>query len=228
MQIKKEEIRQAILAAAKVEFLEKGYEKASLRTIAKKAKVTKGSIYTYFKNKDTLFTTLTAPAMDFFYQHMSDSYCDQSLKRSSTGLSKTLNHAKEDTRLHCAAILEDYETFQLLFFHSAGSSVEKCRETIIQLYARQSHRYYALLGERRPEFTTNVSEMFLHTLGACYIAMIEELLLHSPTEEELNAFVEQLSAFVHFGIENMLLHQGLKQQTNEQNRNATQVEQESL
>ena len=50
----KEETRAAILSAAKEEFEEKGYEDASMRSIANKAGITVGNIYRYFDNKEDL------------------------------------------------------------------------------------------------------------------------------------------------------------------------------
>ena len=55
-----------ILAAAENEFLEKGYEDAALREIARKAGVTTGALYGYFKNKQELFGTL----VEEDYNHM--------------------------------------------------------------------------------------------------------------------------------------------------------------
>lgn len=47
-----------ILQAAREEFLEKGYEDAWLRDISKKAGVTTGALYGYFKNKEALLGAL--------------------------------------------------------------------------------------------------------------------------------------------------------------------------
>lgn len=50
-----------ILAAAKTEFLEKGFRNASLRTIVKLAGVTTGAFYGYYSNKGSpLFCTRRA------------------------------------------------------------------------------------------------------------------------------------------------------------------------
>ena len=56
----KEETRQAIIAAAKEEFREKGYENASMRSIAEKADITAGNIYRYFQNKEELSRRIIA------------------------------------------------------------------------------------------------------------------------------------------------------------------------
>ena len=48
MQVKKEDLRQQILEAAKQEFLDKGYENSSMRVIAKKANTTHGEYLSLF------------------------------------------------------------------------------------------------------------------------------------------------------------------------------------
>lgn len=49
--------KKRLVDAAKKEFLEKGYEKASLRKICADANVTTGAMYFFFKNKQDLFTS---------------------------------------------------------------------------------------------------------------------------------------------------------------------------
>ncbi len=210
MQVRKPEVRQSILTAAENEFLERGFEKASLRGIAGRAGVTKGNIYIYFNSKDQLFTTLAAPAMEFFERSMNEPISDECVERNSRSASAAFRQHMKDTHAHFQTVLEHYTAFKLLFFHSAGSSVENCREYIIQMYSRQSRRYYALLGERRPEFKTDVSEMFLHAMGACYVNAIEEIILHKPDKKEMQYFIEQITTFVHFGLEHMFKQQRLK------------------
>ncbi len=50
--------REVLIEAAKNEFLEKGYNKASLRTICSKAGVTTGALYFFFENKAELFAAI--------------------------------------------------------------------------------------------------------------------------------------------------------------------------
>ena len=58
-----EGVYEAILACAKREFLEKGYKDASLRTIAREANTSTGSIYTRFQDKEGLFKAVVEPAV---------------------------------------------------------------------------------------------------------------------------------------------------------------------
>ena len=60
----KDDIRQAIIAAATEEFQNKGYEDASMRSIAEKANITVGNIYRYFDNKEDLKKQILAQTND--------------------------------------------------------------------------------------------------------------------------------------------------------------------
>ena len=53
-QILKDESRNAIIEAAKEEFLDNGYKNASMRKIAKKSNMTVGNLYRYFKSKEDI------------------------------------------------------------------------------------------------------------------------------------------------------------------------------
>lgn len=61
MQVLKDELREKILKSAVEEFSLNGYEKASMRVIAKKSGMTAGNMYRYFKNKEALFEALLNP-----------------------------------------------------------------------------------------------------------------------------------------------------------------------
>ncbi|RHV01260.1 TetR/AcrR family transcriptional regulator [Clostridium sp. OM07-10AC] len=52
------ETRKRLQECAMEEFLEKGFMKASLRSICKKAGVTTGALYFFFEDKDDLFVSL--------------------------------------------------------------------------------------------------------------------------------------------------------------------------
>ena len=52
------EKRELLIEAAKKEFLEKGYNKASLRSICSAAGVTTGALYFFFENKAQLFAAI--------------------------------------------------------------------------------------------------------------------------------------------------------------------------
>jgi len=58
IQTKKEEMRNAIINAAEVEFFAKGFKNTSLRTIVKNARTTIGNFYNYFDNKEAVYSEI--------------------------------------------------------------------------------------------------------------------------------------------------------------------------
>lgn len=63
VQVKKDEVRQAILSAAQVLFSRKGYHHATLRDIAKAASISLSTIYVYFKSKYEIIFAVYDPWM---------------------------------------------------------------------------------------------------------------------------------------------------------------------
>lgn len=51
----------------KAEFLEKGFEKASVRSIANRAGMSAAGIYRHFKDKEAMFDALVAPLVDIIF-----------------------------------------------------------------------------------------------------------------------------------------------------------------
>lgn len=67
-QVLKEEVRHKIIAAAKDSFLQCGYDKTSMRSIASKAGITAGNMYRYFGGKEDLFNVVVSPVILAFDQ----------------------------------------------------------------------------------------------------------------------------------------------------------------
>lgn len=62
MQKKKEELKQDIYQAASYEFMHKGYQAASMRSIAKRANTSIGNLYHYYSSKDALLDEMMQTA----------------------------------------------------------------------------------------------------------------------------------------------------------------------
>lgn len=64
MQVLKNEVKARIEKAALNEFEKVGFQKASMRNIAKEAGITVGNVYRYFQNKEELFYKLISPVFN--------------------------------------------------------------------------------------------------------------------------------------------------------------------
>ena len=205
MQVKKEDIKENIVRSACKEFLDYGFAEASLRVIAEKAGVTKGAVYSYFKNKDELFCELTAPAVRFIedeYQH--DQYCD-AIKYRDTYVGSD-EFTIQGFQRYVQAVFNHYDSFKLLLFCAAGSSLRNYRERIIQLYACNFQEFLSFAAKQDGREAV-ISEMFVHTLATTYVSFLEELVLHEPNLKEANDYAAQMAIFIRAGFEKLYLHQ---------------------
>ena len=66
MAVKDHSLDEKIIKAAKEEFMQYGFQKASLHKIAQNAGLTTGALYTRYKNKDALFCSLMENVMEAF------------------------------------------------------------------------------------------------------------------------------------------------------------------
>ena len=71
------ETRKKLQESAMQEFLEKGFMKASLRSICKNAGVTTGALYFFFQDKDDLFASLVKEPLANVYAVMEQHFADE-------------------------------------------------------------------------------------------------------------------------------------------------------
>ena len=206
MQVKKEDIKEKIMRSARREFLEHGYAEASLRVIAEKEGLTKGAVYAYFENKDALFCELAAPAVNLIksaFQHGQCYYASKTKDVLFDSYEVTIQSFKS-----CAqAVFDNYESFKLLLFCSAGSSLQDYKERIIQLYAQNFYKVLSFFTKTESCHEGAMNEMFVHTLATTYVSFLEEIVLHEPERKEVDDYVEQMAIFVHSGIEKLYFYQ---------------------
>jgi len=131
MQVPKEEVRERILTAARAEFRAKGFKKASMRTIAARARVAPGNIYAYFPGKEQLFAAIVAPAAEAM-RHI---YDREFLPDSGHVVLPQITEEIVTLFLHLGG------DFLILIDGSVGSAYELTREQLRQIIVRRIEEY---------------------------------------------------------------------------------------
>lgn len=135
-----------ITTSARVEFLEKGYSGASLRKIAERAGVTVGAIQTRYKSKDELFACLLEPLLcdiERLFQSTKVDYYSGAESDHLIGLKTAMRH-ESDAILHL--IFDHYEEAVMLLCRSAGSSMERYFDEIVQNKIAESMIFFQKAG----------------------------------------------------------------------------------
>lgn len=121
-----------IITAALNEFLENGYEKASLRKIAAAADVTVGAIYTRYKTKDILFCSLVQPLIMKIQQTFNVIRSEYAKGADNYQLEDMASNMQKESNAILHLLFDDYDRAVLLFCQSAGSSLANFSDTIVQ------------------------------------------------------------------------------------------------
>jgi AcrR family transcriptional regulator len=172
-----------LLESATAEFLENGYEKASLRTIAQNAGVTTGALYVRFPDKNALFAALVSPVAD----HLLSVYRagnQQGFEQLEEGHPQDMWSISDSVVTELVEyIFANKTAFSLLINCSAGSSYENFMDELVAEEEKQSIAYLNLLqkdGHDRPQ----ISEEELHVLISAQFFAIFEIVRHDTPKKD--------------------------------------------
>ena len=183
-----------IHAAAKQEFLEKGFQSASLRNIVKAAGVTTGAFYGYFSSKEALFASIVEPhaaaIMSRFmtaqteFAELPEAEQPQHMGKESAG---------------CVDWMIDYiydhdEDIRILICCSEGTSYEHFIDSMAKIEEEYTFRYIEVLkslGNKVPE----IDRELCHMIASGMFEGMFEVIRHAMPKERAKAFIGQLREF---------------------------------
>ncbi len=126
--------RQLLIESAKKEFLEKGYNKASLRSICADAGLTTGALYFFFENKADLFAAIVDPPLNglkqILFQHFKEDIEEASKLDSFEGVD--MDHSEISDRI-VGHIYDNYDSFMLLLTASENTVYENVVDEFVTL-----------------------------------------------------------------------------------------------
>ncbi|WNS43109.1 TetR/AcrR family transcriptional regulator [Paenibacillus sp. MMS20-IR301] len=160
-----------LLHNAKMEFMEKGFHGANMRSIAQRAGMTTGAIYRYFATKDALLVALTQPVLNELNQLFEHSATVHTQALDDNDSEASMLLAEHNLNGFVDFIFRNHDEFALLLNSSAGSSLENFWESWIESDIVATQQYMESLVE----------------LG---------LLSHCPPGRYISIFVKQSFAFV--------------------------------
>lgn len=129
MQYLKDEVRNSIAEEALKEFMEKGYEGASIRSIAKKSNTSVGNIYKYFESKEDLYENLIGAVY-----HRLMNYIDQFDKVELNDKAALIFN---ELAQKIVEIFNDSSVeISILLNQSKGSKYENCKSIFVDFITR--------------------------------------------------------------------------------------------
>ena len=183
-------IREALLRSGKEEFLLRGFEGASLRTICKNAGVTTGAFYAYFDKKEALFSAIVDPMLER-YRRMYDGV----VRRAMADLKNGEGNEVEAIEFICA----HRDEFRLLFDCAGGTKYANFRDELLDDVFMRS---YQACFDRYAGFPVDpgVVRLFVRIKFSQYM----ELVYGGYPMQEIRRLIRQYAAFTEAGFTRLI------------------------
>lgn len=189
----KTETHERILPAAKEEFLEKGFEQASMRSIAAKAGMSAAGLYRHFADKEALFAALVEPAMAacerWYTAHKAWDY--EMLEQNDLD---TMWESGADARLITEVVYPHFDAFKLLICKSAGTRYASYLHDLVMLEQEETLAFMEAARVRGIP-VKDIREEEIHLLMSAYVTALFEVVVHDFPQEDAVHYLETLQAF---------------------------------
>ena len=166
-----------IIQYMKEEFLEYGFEKASLNRVSAKVGITTAGLYKHFDSKEDMFSFLVKDTLDDFYDLTTKAEKQMDETESYNPFQSDWATAWADF------IYEHYTGVKLLICCSVGSKYESFEDDLIEMET-EGNKAYAKALRKTGKVTKNISDMQWHILSTSYVHLLFEAVRHDMTKEE--------------------------------------------
>ena len=193
MKVKDESINAKLLECAKAEFMEKGFADASMRTIAERAGVTTGMLYSRFADKDEMFRSIVGEGAERLYAYFSDVQQKGEMHSYTSG----------KMRVMMDIIYDYFDSFKLIVCHSAGSSYEHYIDRMIDYETESTERFMRALRESGASVKT-VRRDINHMLASALFNGVFEVVAHDFPKEDAMEYVDAVCEFFYAGWDRLM------------------------
>lgn len=189
-----EGVSERILSCAKTEFLDKGYQDASLRAIAAAAKTSTNSIYVRFGDKEGLFSAIVEPVLNKMIEMFIKIQEEFHQMDSSEQAEKMTDYSDGGTSVLVDYMYEHIDEFRLLLDSSYGTRFHNFVDELVRIEVEYTYKYMETVGypERMGDAMT---EKLLHIVTTSRFESIFEVIRHGMSREEAAEYIDLLSRY---------------------------------
>lgn len=195
-----EGVYERLIECAKAEFLEKGFNDASLRTIAAKAETSTNSIYVRFKDKEGLFEAIVRPVVDGVMKIFCGVQEEFHEFDPETQKARVNEYSFEGMETILDYICDHFEKFRLLLDASYGTKFQNFVDELTRIEVEYTYKYMEATGCPGVE-AGQVTEEFLHIVTTAYFEGVFEVVRHGMDRETAGKYVRMLERYHAAGFE---------------------------
>lgn len=185
------ETREKLIESAKTEFMGKGYNKASLRTICANAGVTTGALYFFFEDKADLFKAIVGKPVDELFEIMQSHFDEDDEIIMSPDYDANEDDHSEVAQKLIHHIYSNYDAAILLLTKSQGSEYENTVDKIVDFTESKSVEMMEKIAERKGK-NKKVNKYMLHLVIHLMVDSFVHLVTHEPDEKKALANIKKV------------------------------------
>ena len=194
------EKREYLIRAAKEEFMEKGYNKASLRSICSKAGMTTGALYFFFENKEDLYEEITGSAInelkELIRTHIAD---DKEAMKSIEDISTIFEDHSSEADMFIDCIYRNYDSFMLILSGSKEGEYEKFVDEFVKLVEDSSMELMKAVPSMKPD--PFMSHWIAHTIVDSFVHVVT----HEKNKQKAKIRMRMILNFIVQGWASLLI-----------------------
>lgn len=180
-----------IMAAARDEFLEVGFEKASMRSIGERCGMTAAGIYRHCRDKEDLFDQLVSPAVErietWINAHVAE--YEEALKKN-----ECITWKGSASDMMREVVYPNIEDYHLLLTKSQGTKYENFLHDMTERHQKMFQNYIRTLKKHGIK-TWDVDPKELHLLFSAFTTAMFEPVIHNYSRKDAIRCLETIEAF---------------------------------
>ena len=194
------EKRRLLIEAAKKEFLEKGYNKASLRSICAKAGMTTGALYFFFDNKEDLFASIINPPLEELKRMIMEHFKEDRefmIKIDSLDLGN-IDHS-DLAEMLVKHIYKNYDCFVLLLSGSKEDALDEIIDEFVELVEKST----VLMVKDSKNYTYD--PFMTHWMAHTTVDSIAHVIMHERDEQIAKQRIQSIMNYLVIGWVKLVL-----------------------
>ena len=186
-----------ILANAKKEFLQKSFEKASMRSIAATTGITAGALYKHFPSKEAIFEALVLPLIGQTLSIGAD-FSETAIHLYETnGVSATKEAIRISLQNLCTLVYSRFDEFKLLFNRSTGTKYENIRHDFVMADVVACKKFIGDVKKHGINIRPLTDDQ-LHLIYSTALTPLFEIITHEYSYEKAQSFMDILTDVMYF------------------------------
>ena len=194
-----EGVSERILACARVEFLDKGFTGASLRTIAAAADTSTNSIYVRFGDKEGLFSAIVEPLLNDMTERFLKIQEEFRQMDRAAQAAHMAQYADGGTLELVEYMYEHLDEFRLLLDASYGTRFHNFVDALVRIEAEYTGKYIEIVGYPA-QLGDALTEKLLHIVTTSRFESIFEVIRHGMSRADAIEYIRLLSRYHRAGF----------------------------